>query len=197
MTPYAFGRYLGMRLREKQAIGFGDIGKGFQNTGAALQQGAKDYGHQLNSFYNPWSDAFHAPAGPNASDNVIRNLGRGAMATGGAAAVAAGGIAAAPAIMGAANTTGTAVAGVGAGAASQAQKVMPTIQNTAYSATQLLGKAKPWMEASGYGVKDGLEDVGKTLHGGVPEGPFGIVPKAIDAVSSVASNVKLPTFASR
>ena len=35
MTPYAFGRYLGKRLREKQAIGFGDIGKGFQNTGAA------------------------------------------------------------------------------------------------------------------------------------------------------------------
>ena len=96
MTPYDFGRRVGQHVRlEKQAIGFGDVGKGLQNFGKSVGQAAQGYGHQLNSFYNPMSDAFHAPAGPHASDNWIRNIGRGAAVTAGVAGAGAAGLAAA------------------------------------------------------------------------------------------------------
>jgi len=116
ITPYDFGRRVGQHVRlEKQAIGFGDVGKGLQNFGKSVGQAAQGYGHQLNSFYNPMSDAFHAPAGPNASDNMLRNAGRAAMGTGLAAGAGAASLAAAA--PGVAATSLSQVPGAIAGAA--------------------------------------------------------------------------------
>jgi hypothetical protein len=211
MTPREFGRHIGAQLREKQAIGFGDIGKGLQSAGNLIGETAKGYGHQFNSFYNPMSDAFHAPAGPHASDNIIRNVGRGAAVAAGGAAAALGGIAAAPAITGAANTAGTALAGMGAGVASQAQKAvdsissamprigssMQSVQNSANSAMKLYDRAKPWMDATGYDEHSLMSDAGKALSGGgVPDGPYGLVSNAVGTAGDAISNMTQPSLAS-
>jgi hypothetical protein len=127
---------MGSQLREKQAIGFGAIGQGLQNAGNFIGETAKGYGHQWNSFYNPWSKAFHEPAGPHASDNIIRNVGRGAAT----AALGAGGglaaIGAAPAVastVGAVNTAGNTVAAglAGAGVLPHIQRAVNTVQGMA------------------------------------------------------------------
>lgn len=98
-----------------------------------------DYAHQLNKFYNPWSDAWNEPA-RDGIEKGLQYAGRGAMGVGAGAAALAGGIAAAPAVAGASNaaagTIGTGAAAIG----TQAAKLPGAINNFANSATQLMAR---------------------------------------------------------
>lgn len=111
MTPYRFGQKI-----------------------AAGPSFWSDYTHQLNKFYNPWSDAWNEPA----KDNLEKGLqyaGRTAMGVGATAGLAAGGIAAAPALSSAGGTALNTARVVG-GAASNAARMARPVANTAYKAYQ-------------------------------------------------------------
>ena len=92
-----------------------NIGKALRDAGSLAKGTVAGYPHQLNKFYNPYSQAWNEPA----TDNIERGLqyaGRAAMGVGAGAAGLAGGIAAAPALAGAASA-GTAAVESGLAAA--------------------------------------------------------------------------------
>lgn len=117
-----------------------------------------DYAHQLNKFYNPWSDAWNEPA----TDNIEKGLqyaGRGAMGLAAAAGLTAGGIAAAPAITGAANTAQAAVGAAGTAAATQGQRVMDAANRTAPGVMNFANKTMDTLNKINYSPMDVAQDV--------------------------------------
>lgn len=98
-----------------------------------------DYTHQLNKFYNPWSDAWNEPAG-DGIEKGLQYAGRGAMGVGAGAAALAGGIAAAPAVAGAGNAAAGAIGTGAAAVGSQAAKLPNMAANVANSASQFMSR---------------------------------------------------------
>lgn len=92
-----------------------------------------DYAHQLNKFYNPWSNAWNEPAN-DGIEQGLQYAGRGAMGLGAGALAAAGGIAAAPTIAGAGNAAAGAI-GAGVTAAGSQMAKLPSIANNAANST--------------------------------------------------------------
>lgn len=121
-----------------------------------------DYAHQLNKFYNPWSDAWNEPA----TDNIEKGLqyaGRGAMGLAAAAGLTAGGIAAAPAVTsavtGAANTANAAIGTAGTALATQGQRVMDTANRIAPRATNFAANTMSTLNKINYSPVDVAHDV--------------------------------------
>jgi len=98
-----------------------------------------DYAHQLNKFYNPWSDAWNEPA-RDGIEKGLQYAGRGAMGVGAGAAALAGGIAAAPAVAGASNAAAGAIGTGAAAIGTQAAKLPGAINNFANSTTQFMAR---------------------------------------------------------